>query len=74
MPKACILIKAVPPKVKNILKQIKTIENVRKAYIAFGRWDIVTFLTVTDYTQLKGITQKINSLDGVRSTETLAEA
>jgi len=47
---------------------------VRKAYIAFGRWDIVTFLTVADYTQLKGITQKINSLDGVRSTETLAEA
>jgi DNA-binding Lrp family transcriptional regulator len=74
MPKACILIKAVPPKVANILKQIKTFENVRKAYIAFGRWDIVTFLTVTDYNKLKEITQKINSLDGVRSTETLVEA
>lgn len=74
MPKACILIKAVPPKAPNILKQVKDIENVRKAYIAFGRWDIVAFLTVSEYNQLKEITQKINSLDGVRSTETLVEA
>ncbi|MEM2843210.1 MAG: Lrp/AsnC ligand binding domain-containing protein [Candidatus Bathyarchaeia archaeon] len=74
MPKACILIKVVPPKAPNVLKQVKAIENVRKAYIAFGRWDIVAFLTVANYTQLKDITQKINSLNGVRSTETLAEA
>jgi DNA-binding Lrp family transcriptional regulator len=74
MPKACILIKAVPPKVANILKQVKAIESVRKAYIAFGRWDIIAFLTISNYTQLKDITKKINSLDGVRSTETLVEA
>ena len=69
---ACILIKTVPTKVEEILTSIKKINVIKKAYIVLGRWDIVAFIETSDYKQLKTLTGEINSLDGVRSTETLA--
>ena len=71
---ACVLIKVVPTKADNILEEIKTVEGVRKAYFTYGRFDIIAFLQMTDYKSLRRITGKINSFEGVRSTETLAEA
>ncbi|RLI42697.1 Lrp/AsnC family transcriptional regulator, partial [Candidatus Bathyarchaeota archaeon] len=47
---------------------------VRKAYFTYGRFDIVAFVEAENYKDLRAITTKINSIDGVRSTETLAEA
>jgi DNA-binding Lrp family transcriptional regulator len=49
-------------------------ERVRKAYFTYGRFDIVAFLGVEDYKEIKKITGLINNLEGVRSTETLVEA
>ena len=69
---ACILIKTAPTKVEEILTSIKKINLIKKAYIVLGRWDIVAFIETSDYKQLKTLTGEINSLDGVRSTETLA--
>jgi len=71
---ACVLIKVVPTKADAILNAIKKVEGVRKAYFTYGRFDIVAFLDVEDYKSLRRITGEINSFEGVRSTETLAEA
>ncbi|MCD6465910.1 Lrp/AsnC ligand binding domain-containing protein [Candidatus Bathyarchaeota archaeon] len=71
---ACVLLKVVPTKAESILNSIKKIEGVKKAYFTYGRFDIAVFLEVKDYVELRRITTVINSINGVRSTETLAEA
>lgn len=71
---ACILIKVVPTKAEDILKAVKGIPEVKKAYFTYGRFDVVVFLDVEDYKVVRAISGRINSLDGVRSTGTLVEA
>ena len=74
MTKATILIKVVPTRVEQILKQVRELEEARKVYPAYGRWDVVAFIEVSEYNLLKDLTSKINSFEGVRSSETLVEA
>jgi len=71
---ACILAKTMPTRTEKILKAVKEFKEVRKAFITYGRFDIVTFIEVPDYQQVRVTSGKINSIDGVRSTETLVEA
>ena len=71
---ACVLLKVVPTKADAILTAVQAIKGVRKAYFTFGRFDIVVFLEVENYKQLRDLTGQINDIPGVRSTETLAEA
>jgi uncharacterized protein with GYD domain len=71
---ACILLKIVPTKAHAILSAVKAIDGVRKAYHTHGRFDIAVFVEVEDYKQLRMVTTKINSVEGIRSTETLPEA
>jgi DNA-binding Lrp family transcriptional regulator len=71
---ACIVLKVVPVKAYVILSAIKEIDGVRKAYFTYGRFDIVVFVEVTDYKELRAVTTKINGIEGIRSTETLPEA
>lgn len=71
---ACILLKVVPTRAEAALEEIKKIEGVRKAYLAFGRFDIVVLLEAKDYAEIKRVTAIINGINGVRSTETLVEA
>ena len=71
---ACVLLKVVPTKADAILVSIQKLPEVKKAYFTYGRFDIVAFLEVEDYKSLRSVTGRINSLEGVRSTETLAEA
>lgn len=71
---ACILVKAVPTRMEKILEEVKKIEEVGKAYLTYGRWDIVAFIQISSYDQIKTVSGKINALEGVRSTETLSEA
>ena len=59
---------------KDPLDQICGVPGVRKAYYTYGRFDIAAFLVVEDYKSIRIITGKMNSFEGVRSTETLAEA
>jgi len=74
MVKACVLIKAVPTKMDNILKSILELPEVKKAYFTYGRFDIVCFLEAEDSAKVSSLTAKINSIEGVRSSETLIEA
>ncbi len=71
---ACILLKVVPTRATLILNVIRQLEGVRKAYSTYGRFDIAVFVEVSSYQKLREITGKINTIDGVRSTETLPEA
>lgn len=71
---ACILAKTMPTRAEKILKAIKEFREVRKAFLAYGRFDIVVYIDVSDYQQIRVMSGKINSIDGVRSTETLVEA
>ena len=71
---ACILLKIVPIKARDILDQVRDIIGVRKVYPTHGRFDIAVFVEVEDYRELRKVTTKINSVEGIRSTETLPEA
>lgn len=74
MVKACILIKAVPTKVEKITEALKEIKGTRKVFYVYGRVDLVVFMEATNNKQVADITGKVNSIEGVRSTETLIEA
>lgn len=71
---ACVLLKVIPVKASAILETVRKMHGIRKAYFTYGRFDIVVFLEVDDYRTLRKVTGEINSIEGVRSTETLAEA
>lgn len=71
---ACVLLKVAPPKANDILEAVLKVNGVKKAYFAYGRFDIVIFLEAEDYKLLRRKTGQINSIEGVRSTETLVEA
>jgi len=71
---ACMLLKVVPTKADAILNTVKGLKRVEKAYFTFGRFDIVVFVEVEDYKELRRISSEINEINGVRSSETLAEA
>ncbi len=73
MVKACVLVKTVPNVTDKILANIKKMNGVRKAYAAIGRWDIVVFIDASAE-ETRNIAVSINSIDGVRSTETLPQA
>jgi uncharacterized protein with GYD domain len=49
-------------------------KEVKKAYFTYGRFDMAVFIEVEDYKELRKLTGIINEINGVRSTETLAEA
>lgn len=74
MVKACVLIKAVPTKMDSLLKQLRELPEVKKAYFTFGRFDVACFIEARDAGAVAEVTSRINSMDGVRSTETLIEA
>ena len=71
---ACVMIKAVPTRLDAILEAVKKMKEVKKAYLAYGRFDVVAFVELEGYHDVMAFSTRINALDGVRSTETLVEA
>jgi hypothetical protein len=71
---AVILLKVVPTKSDLILDKVLRMDYVRKAFDSYGRFDIVVFVEVKDYQMMVEVTNAVNGLEGVRSTETLLEA
>jgi uncharacterized protein with GYD domain len=71
---ACILIKTTPIHTDLVLQKARAMTEVRKAFVAYGRYDLVVFASAPDYSVVRRLTSAINSLEGVRSTETLLEA
>jgi len=71
---ACILIKTTPLQTDSVLQETRSLKGVRKAFVVYGRFDMIAFAETADYPGLKRLTGAINALEGVRSTETLVEA
>jgi len=71
---SCILLKVVPTQASMVLDVVKKVAGVRKAYHTYGIFDLIVFVEVEDYKQLRHITTEINGVEGIRSTETLPEA
>ncbi|MEM2896883.1 MAG: Lrp/AsnC ligand binding domain-containing protein [Candidatus Bathyarchaeia archaeon] len=67
---ACILVRAMPGKVMDVLKAVKGIKGVIKAFPVYGRYDIVAFIEAPDFKSVSKISEKINAIEGIRSTET----
>jgi DNA-binding Lrp family transcriptional regulator len=71
---ACILLKTVPLQTDAVLRKVKSLKGVRKVFVAYGRYDMIAFAEATGYPEIRKLTGEINSMQGVRSTETLVEA
>lgn len=71
---ACILLKTVPLQTDAVLRKVRSLKGVRKAFVAYGRYDMIAFAEATTYPEIRKLTGEINSMQGVRSTETLVEA
>ncbi|RLF08386.1 MAG: Lrp/AsnC family transcriptional regulator [Thermoprotei archaeon] len=57
---------------KEVLEKLKTVSEVKEAYIVYGVYDIVAKVEIKDVDKLKEIiTSKIRRLDKVRSTLTM---
>ncbi len=69
----CVLIKTTPLDADDVLEKTRKIKGVRKAFLAYGRYDIVAFGEGNGYPEIRKISELINEINGVRSTETLVE-
>jgi len=59
---------------EKIAEEIRKMGEVRKTYMTYGRWDIIALVEIPSYDKIREISGRINSIEGVRSTETLSEA
>ncbi len=71
---ACILIKTTPLQTEDVLSKAQKLKGMRKVFIAYGRFDLVAFVEGANYPAIRELTADLNSIKGVRSTETLVEA
>lgn len=72
--KACILIRVLPGKGEAALKTVRKFPEVKKAYLVFGRYDIIAFAEAPNYEAVSDLTAKINFIKELKSTESLIEA
>jgi len=72
LPSAFVLINAEIGSEDDVLKQLKTLPNVKESYVVYGVYDIVAKVSDATMDKLKEIvTWKIRRLDKVRSTLTM---
>jgi len=72
LPSAFVLINAEIGSEDDVLKQLKTLPNVKESYVVYGVYDIVAKVSAETMDKLKEIvTWKIRRLDKVRSTLTM---
>jgi DNA-binding Lrp family transcriptional regulator len=57
-----------------VLQKTARLKGVRKAFVVYGRFDMIAFAATDDYPEIRRLTGTINAIEGVRSTETLVEA
>jgi DNA-binding Lrp family transcriptional regulator len=67
-------IAGVSKELKRILKEVKNIDNVKDAYVVYGRFDYIVHLEAESYLEIVKTAARINALKNIRSTETLVEA
>lgn len=70
----CILIKTRPTLTDEVLEKTRKLSGIRKAFVAYGRYDLLAFAFAPDYSGIRELSSAIDAIDGVRSTESLVEA
>ena len=73
MSKGCFLIRFQPSMISQAFETIKQIDQVKVAFLVFGQWDAVVFTETPDSVSMVQLVIKINSIEGVKSTESLLE-
>ena len=72
MPLAFILINSELGKEEDVLKELRSIENVKEVHFVYGVYDIIAKVEAENMKELKEIvTFKIRRLSDVRSTLTM---
>ncbi len=72
LPAAFVLVNAEIGSEDEVLKQLKSLPNVKESYVVYGVYDIVAKVSADTMDKLKEIvTWKIRRLDKVRSTLTM---
>ncbi|OGS11220.1 MAG: hypothetical protein A2285_10365 [Elusimicrobia bacterium RIFOXYA12_FULL_57_11] len=67
-----VLVKLLPGKEQQTLGKLRALECVVHMSAVFGRWDLVLDMETEDLPSLSNVVvQKIRSISGVLSTETL---
>ena len=75
MPLAFILINSELGKEEDVLKELRSIENVKEVHFVYGVYDIIVKVEAENMEKLKEIvTLKIRRLSDVRSTLTMTVA
>ena len=75
MPLAFILINSELGKEEDVLKELRSIENVKEVHFVYGVYDIIVKVEAENMKELKEIvTFKIRRLNDVRSTLTMTVA
>jgi len=72
--KVCILIRVLPGKGKEALESVRKFPEVKKAYIVFGRYDLIALAEAPNYRAASALTARMNSIKEFKSTESLIEA
>lgn len=72
---AGVLLKIDAVRAKEILNEIRDIEEVKNAFLVFGRYDAVVMLEAKSIEDIgRVVIEKIAKIPGIRSTETLIAA
>jgi DNA-binding Lrp family transcriptional regulator len=75
MPTAFVLINAELGEEESLLKQLRSIDNVKEAHFVYGVYDVIVKVEAENMEKLKEIvTRNIRSLSEVRSTLTMTVA
>ena len=67
---AYLLIIIKPGNTKNVIKEMRKIENIEKISVVAGEYDVVVRVNVKSLEKLLKITDKIQMIDGVKKTTT----
>ena len=72
MPRAFILLNVESGSEDTVLKQLKSLEAVKEAYVSYGVYDLIIRIKADTMEELKdSVTNKIRTISKIRSTLTL---
>ena len=55
---ACILIKTVPLQTEPVLEKTRSLKGVKKAFIVYGRYDMVAFVEASGYPEIRKLDER----------------
>jgi len=69
-----VLIRLKTKNLKKFLDDLKKVSGIKDSFIVFGRFDAIALIEGETLNKLKEVVLSIQSIEGVKKTETLIEA